>query len=376
MGKLAERADGPFTITKAFKQPGEEPLIFNVEHDTTGKVMERIHVQRLIPFRGKKPALDDGEARPPTDKAEVTIYTPQGVLREGNMVIFANRATKDIYIANIMWVEQATDIMAIHYYMHEPRTGEPYSNKTKLSDRKNLAPEYFRKVHGKEMSVSTFSPKPSDEACAQDVKYKQFDILAAGFEMEEGTKRGKMNIPEQVVRECETLLQELPVAAAMNRSKRTHLSTSSSPADHQGAKRVKWTTPLLVDHQSDSRKMAPGGQPDKRDWEAAMDGEGQDNFVPPTKKRSINSGLLDDAKIMANVASFRESQYFQSRNESLSDAMSAYEEALDQEIAFQHHYNRDLAAVGTLDGQRMYNDNAWQQHDTWETEESSNAEFW
>ena len=92
------------------------------------------------------------------------------------MVIFANRATKDIYIANIMWVEQATDIMAIHYYMHEPRAGEPYSNKTKLSDRKNLAPEYFRKVHGKEMSVSTFSPKPSDEACAQDVKYKQFDI--------------------------------------------------------------------------------------------------------------------------------------------------------------------------------------------------------
>ena len=101
------------------------------------------------------------------------------------------------WCATAISIEQATETLAIHYYMHDCKGA--YSLLTPLKRRRNLAPEYFRKNRGKEYSVPTFHPREGDEACENDIIYSAYEILAAGFEMEKGSKPGRVNIPRRVL---------------------------------------------------------------------------------------------------------------------------------------------------------------------------------
>eukprot|EP00935_MAST-01C_sp_MAST-1C-sp1_P001541 g1541.t1 len=128
-------------------------------------------------------------------------------LKEGNMVIFKDKQTNLVYVAEITYVEQDTETMGVHYYLHDVKAKETFSLDTALRDRKNFAPEYCRTQRtGKrtrEFSIPTFNPRQGDEAVQMDIKYTAYEILAVGFEMEKGTKPGRKNIPERVVKDIE-----------------------------------------------------------------------------------------------------------------------------------------------------------------------------
>ena len=79
----------------------------------------------------------------------------KGLLKEGNMVIFKDKQTNLVYVAEITYVEQDTETMGVHYYLHDVKAKETFSLDTALRDRKNFAPEYCRtqrtkdrKTHG------------------------------------------------------------------------------------------------------------------------------------------------------------------------------------------------------------------------------------
>ena len=121
------------------------------------------------------------------------------------MVIFKDNETGLVYVAEIISVEQDTETMGVHYYLHDIKAKEPFSLKTPLSERKNFAPEYtVRQKVGRrvrEFSIPTFHPKPGYEATQNDIRYTAYTILAAGFDMEKGTRKGRVNIPERVIKD-------------------------------------------------------------------------------------------------------------------------------------------------------------------------------
>ena len=148
-----------------------------IRHTETGKVFDKVHVQLLRKFQGTSTEHDEEE--PEQDMEDMPtqdiVLTPKGLLKEGNMVIFKDKQTNLVYVAEITYVEQDTETMGVHYYLHDVKAKETFSLDTPLRDRKNFAPEYCRTQRtGKrtrEFSIPTFNPRQGDEAVQMDIKY-------------------------------------------------------------------------------------------------------------------------------------------------------------------------------------------------------------
>eukprot|EP00935_MAST-01C_sp_MAST-1C-sp1_P001326 g1326.t1 len=192
-GKLANRMQGPYVITKKYSA-----VTYQIKNVKNGNTQGPVHIQRLKQFKGDVVDCDSEGEDPPTEAAEQPniLDTAVGKIMAAKDIIFKDRKEGGIFVARVTAIERATGVIEIHYYRDTKNPG----TKHPLEERKWLAPEYTRTTTSRSTGkarntlIGTFEPlakeKIHDKAFENTINTNRFDILAAGFELE---RRRTMN---------------------------------------------------------------------------------------------------------------------------------------------------------------------------------------